>query len=375
MYMPVLKAKGGELSALRSATQSALSPLIEIPPPTGTKSAEDALKKMATDLADAWRHEIHVDVAPFVRAVGEVLPSGSHVLDILHAELSRHGIMMIPVTSVGAATTFQAAVARVAAASGRGAALRLQGTDLDRPTTILAYATAAATAIGLASSDIDLIADVAVITTLNSAGRVTAVTNTLTALSGARWHGCFVISGGYPGNPTGVAIGSVSHLRRADWDFWVAGRGGFGMPSIYGDYGVDAPTFPATGGRAYSNLKYTTTAEWLFVRGENVTSPGGYAVFNSNCRIIKARPEYSGAAFSMGDTYIDSKCAMSASTGNATQWRAAMYSHHIAMVVDQLTGLGAPVPRRRGPPAPPMTPAAKPTAKKSRGLSARKSKS
>lgn len=375
VYMPVLKAKAGELTALRHANQSLLTPLIEVPVPDGRKTLEDALKKVAADLRAAWDHEIHVDALPFIRAAGEVLPSGTHVLDFLNAELTKLGSTLIPVTGIGRATTFQAAVNRVATANGRGAALRLQGSDLDRPTTLLGYAQATAVDIGLTPSQIDVIVDVEALTMPTLPGRITAVTTVLTALTSDRWRSYFVVAGGYPGNPTGVAIGSATSLQRADWSFWLAGRSGFPVQTTYGDYGVDTPSFAASGGRAYSNIKYTTASQWLFIRGENVTAPRGFTIFNDNCRILVPRPEFSGATFSFGDGFFDAKAAAGATSGNPTQWRTAMYSHHIAIVLDQLTGLGAPHPVRRGPPATSPVAATKPTVKKSRAPSSRKSKS
>lgn len=375
VYMPVLKAKAGELAALRQAEQNLLTPLIEIPAPDGKKTLEDALKKVATDLRAAWDHEIHVDVLPFIRTAGEVLPSGTHILDFFNAELSKLGITMIPVTGIGRSTTFQTAVKRVAAANGRGAALRLQGTDLDHPTTVLGYAQAAAGAIGLTPPQIDMIVDVEALTTATLSGRITAVTAVLTSLSSRKWRSYFVVAGGYPGNPTGVVIGSVTSLPRADWNFWLTGRSGFPVQTTYGDYGVDTPTFTASGGRAYSNIKYTTLSHWLFIRGENVTTPGGYGIFNDNCRILVAHSEFKGAAFSAGDNFFNMKATTGATSGNATQWRMAMYSHHIAMVLDQLSIMGAPHPVRRGPPATSPVVSARPTAKKSRVPSSRKSKS
>lgn len=369
MYMPVLKVKGGELSALKDSQADLLSPLLELVPPKPTEDPVRVIQTRAREIARAWRHEIRVDVLQFVATVGEVLGNGVHVLEELEAALMSHDVPLIPVTGLGRTGTFQAAAARVAARRGRGAALRLHGTDLQRPGLAQAYALQAAVDLGLPESRVDIILDVQSITPATQASLATAVSNTLTALYAApagavapTWRENFVVAGGYPGNPSGVAPGSVTSLPRADWQMWSTHT--FPVPTVYGDYGVDSPAFPGTGGRAFSNIKYTTTNHWLFIRGINVTLPAGRNQFLLNCQILTARPEFRGAAFSTGDAFLANTCTAGATQGNPQGWRAAMYSHHIAFVLDQLRGLGAAAPTRHGPPALPL-PA--PAAKRPRG--------
>ncbi|MBZ9715555.1 beta family protein [Deinococcus multiflagellatus] len=371
MYMPVLKVKGGELSALKASQVELLSPLLELVPPKPADDPAKVIQTRAKEIARAWRHEIRVDVLQFVAAVGEVLPSGVHVLDALDTALMSHGVPLIPVTGLGRTATFQTAAAGVAARRGRGAALRLQASDLQRPGLAQGYALQAATDLGLPATGIDLILDLQGVAPATMASLATAADHTLTALyatpTGAAapaWRACYVVAGGYPVNPSGVAPGSVTPLPRADWQLWSTHT--FPVATVYGDYGVDSPAFPGTGGRAFSNIKYTTDQDWLFIRGINVTMPGGRSQFLANCKILTARPEFKGAAFSKGDTFIANTCTAGATQGNPQQWRAAMYSHHIAFVLDQLRGHGAAAPVRHGPPAPPL-PA--PGVKKAKGAS------
>lgn len=379
MYMPVLKVKGGELNALKSSNVDLLEPLLEIVPPKTSEDPVKILKKRAKEIAGAWRHEIRIDVVEFVAAAGEILTDNGasrHVLEILNTELTAHGIPLIPVTGIGRSSGFQTAAAAVAKANGRGAALRIHGNDLTQTRTLLGYAIQAATDLGLPTKNIDIVVDLNSVIPTTIAGKTKSAVDVLTALfitalpsKGApvTWRQAYVVAGGYSGNPAGVLPGSVTIIPRSDWQLWTGTT--FPVSTTYGDYGVDGPAFPASGGRAFSNIKYTSASEWLFIRGENVTQPNGRPTFHTNCVVLKKHAAYRGSSFSAGDAFFDSVCSAGKALGNPTNWRTAMYSHHIATVLDQLRGTGRSGPIRHGPPAPALTPVTKPKGRKGRASS------
>jgi hypothetical protein len=84
-----------------------------------------------------------------------------------------------------------------------------------------------------------------------------------------------------------------------------------------------------------ANVRYTTDHHWLIVKGRG-TLNHGYQQFNELCRKLVALPEFSGRRFSDGDTYLDDCASDAAGPGNASKWRQAGTSHHIAYVTLQV---------------------------------------
>jgi hypothetical protein len=109
------------------------------------------------------------------------------------------------------------------------------------------------------------------------------------------------------------------------------------MPT-FGDYAVDAPEHDQIDFRVIkmtANIRYCHIADWILVKG-HVIRKGSASQHPGLAATLCARPEYSGAAFSSGDNYID-LCARGADgPGNATTWRQVGVNHHLSYVVDQI---------------------------------------
>ena len=67
----------------------------------------------------------------------------------------------------------------------------------------------------------------------------------------------------------------------------------------------------------------------------------GFEQFRDLCRALINTDEYSGADFSWGDKYINLCAAGAVDAGNATTWRRVGMNHHLTLVVDQISSLGA----------------------------------
>lgn len=79
------------------------------------------------------------------------------------------------------------------------------------------------------------------------------------------------------------------------------------------------------------------------MRGEGILNDDGpgAAQWPANAMLLCERPEFCGADFSAGDSYIASRAQMGASTGNPSTWLAASVNHHMTFVVRQMANLAA----------------------------------
>lgn len=103
---------------------------------------------------------------------------------------------------------------------------------------------------------------------------------------------------------------------------------------LFGDFAADSAKIDFKTGRAQPirHSRYTTTSNWLVVRGENEGSD--YEVMKGVYQRIVKSGMFSGATFSNADTYIfDVAQNNIRKAGNATTWRQINTTHHITRVV------------------------------------------
>lgn len=146
-----------------------------------------------------------------------------------------------------------------------------------------------------------------------------------------------------------VALHSEQLLPRADAEAWtrLVTRVGQGRVPTFGDYGADSPNFLDVDPRflkMVANIRYTTQAAWLVLRGGLLTGAGapGFGQFHDLAARLRDRDEYRGPEFSRGDHIIYECAARRMGPGNATTWREVATSHHLTHVVDSLATTGAP---------------------------------
>lgn len=349
-YIPILKAKAAEFDALShaGAERSGMTPLLEVVPPDEPELAaiQTALVAFAERTDQKWgrNDEFFVDV----EAVGETPLSGHLPIEFVFDELRAGSVLAVPVMPLWAtATPIAGAVKIIAAADSRGALVRIRFDDLGDVLSTPAIVPAAAAALGLSASLVDVLIDLADVDDARlSAYTAMAVAATRNVATSASWRSITLASGAFPVNLGGLPQGR-STVSRADAQLWrrvTASVGGVD----YGDYAIAHPAL--TTGMQFApppQLRYTSTDDWIVLRGRE-NDPRGNAQFYDLCAALVPTADYSGATFSWGDSYID-QAAQSASVspplvgpGAGQRWREVGTSHHLAYVVNRLTIAGAP---------------------------------
>lgn len=351
----IAKAKRGELWALNHlsvSARAATTPLFEMWPPAppqkpkagkpGSKpKAAKTLVAHATDLLQTIRDEwgtlpIFLDTR-YVPLGGIPAPtSAKTIFDVARTmELTA-----VPVTAITFAPAYQQEIGDAIAKDGRGVMLRLFITDFINPTLLSQYLTALLQVLNVTSGEVDILIDLGYkpnqIEIQQLGGAALSVLPLL-----SEWRTVTLASGCFPASISNAESGVWFPVPRVDWLGWLhvnsvqatAGK----RLSTYGDYGIRCGGPPMNiPNRPDPNIRYSHHEKVLVRKG-----PKTDGTMKIICSSLVARAEFSGAAFSQGDSEIAARAAMKGSpnNGQAEQWIQWCTNHHLELTASQIQNL------------------------------------
>ena len=343
-YVPILKAKLGELGALGTLTADAkqrITPLLEVPSFLGGKDPKASARKVAAHFEKAWGdgYQLYVDTA----WSGEEDASSAPTLSVILEEGRSRLLRLVPVTGLTRTDAYQAVV-RTAGASDEGICVRLEAGDLEHA----AQAKELASSLGFDLSHVDLLLDFKSISNDQVAALALAGRAIIAAVPElGRWRRLILAASAFPLDMSQFQSNRISRAPRAEWALFNAIARGDNRPAripFFGDYAIQHPRPKEIDPKIMNmtaNLRYTSNGEWMILKARNVKQYG-YAQFNTICRTLIDRDEYAGGDFSWGDQYIE-RCARGQDgPGSATTWRKVGTSHHLTLVARQIASLGGP---------------------------------
>jgi T4 beta protein len=339
-YVPLLKGKQGEFSALRElgpVARRLVTPAIQVFP--GRDDAK--LDRDIRQLARAW-----ADESPVLVDTSWLDPSATSVHPLLAASSSaqRARLSLIPVVHGGSDVVYRAAARQLVARHRSGAALRVIPAHW-LPANVGRVLDGLLADVAVAPADVDLILDAGPIADdaalALDEGLLQQVLPTLPYLD--EWRRIVVLSGAFPASLRDVPLQQLRRLARRDWRLWQGVRT-FTRPLAYGDYAVANPETveelvrPAVIPR-YAQLRYTTDDTFVVGRGGDLNRLGDEEMY-ALCGRLTRVPEWEGRSFSSGDEWIDDRAQGSGNAGNYTTWRRVGTVHHITKVAQQLATPG-----------------------------------
>lgn len=354
-YVPILKAKKGELDALSDVAadvKAALTPLIEVPEipwdfeeEAPLKTIDKHIEKLAKKLTDAW-HDVRpffVDM-PWWEHGDSLMADGSHPLQWLGDQCHAAGLHLIPVTGPARDAAYQHAAHAVVARHHHGLCIRIEPDDFDRlfenPSAVLD-----ALRGPLPFQEVDILIDMRAITEdLIPTVRYGVLAAVRSIPHVTSWRTLTLASSAFPKNLSGFTVGFGS-VERADYGLWqaiTANRGLVRKPT-FADYAIQAPEIDDIDPRVMrmsASLRYTHDNEWVIGKGRNVRDHT-YEEYRRICQLLVQRQEFSGAGYSAGDDYMQGCAAGAGTPGNATTWRWVGTNHHLTFVVRQLAAATA----------------------------------
>lgn len=356
IYVPMLKAKRGELAAIKELDPSVreqIFPVFDVPPvpwdhlnDTPAKSVDDHLKKLPENLE---KSVTGIGCAIDLKWLdpSDRMSDGTHPLAWMMAQLRASGVHALPVVGTGPRyDTACIAAARAAIQSdGRGCIVRVAENRIYQA-NLDADLTALVSALGIAQKDAHLLIDLESIAVGSEQAVALAVPMVLGPLpSLSQWRSLTLAATAFPFDLTGIAKG-LSTVPRSCWVVWYnVFIGPLARKPLFADYCVDShdrsePDVDPRFMKGSTNIRYAAGNEWLILKGPN-WKDHGFAPMQGLCAQLIADTRYLGPTFSAGDKFIDA-CARGGPTSNAEAWRKAAVNHHITHAVRQLASLNAP---------------------------------
>lgn len=339
-YIPILKFKAGERAALAQLWpqhRAAMLPVLEIlsapirPPPKKlpAKPRQDYITECVSGIKECWGSQrVLVDFSLF-----KPIPPP---LRVFFEQARTAGLQVTPVVSSGDGR--QSDIAQAIANDHRGIGLRIRG---DAVADIPKHISQVLSDYSVQLGDIDLIIDLGAVP--NDLGKtlVLGLTQVISRVPlGIRTFA--LVSSSFPATLTGIKHGDK--ITRVDWKLWnnlCANVDGGRRKPIFGDYAICFPDLSEFDPKKMSisaTLRYTTDSDWLILKGPTLKKEGAKEMPRMLQWLIQ-QPDYKGPKFSEGDADIEAIAQKRQTTGNPTTWRRIGTSHHLVMVMEQLTRL------------------------------------
>lgn len=347
-YVPVLKGKQGELSALSmvaASTWRAMRPLVEAVPSGGDLDVTSALStadKLARSLgAGASGHTVMIDAVHLDLSLDCDDGRGPSWSLCSAAELV--GVEAVPVVRPDDPPRAMDDAVALHAQHQRGACLRLTGDDVtDDPDETAAGLDEVLDRLALDRASADLVVDLGVVTAESVKALSLAARFLIRSLEDIEgWRSLTICSGAFPSNLSGIAPWQVHEQSRSDADLWAdVVRRGAPRTIDFGDYAVAHPLLGE--GVPFApppQLRYTASGHWIVLKGDR-RDPRGHDQFYDVCERIAELDDFAGADLGPADARIAD--ARGQGPGNASTWRTIGTAHHLDFVTRRLTSLGEP---------------------------------
>lgn len=351
LYVPVLKGRQGELSALAAiqpVTRRAILPLLEMVPGSVEETGQHGQLRVVINRTmkrlRAWAgSRVLLDT-------GFLPPEATHGdgFGALGAAVSAaidQGVEATPVVHLDDDPQVYRDASTLHAELRRGLAIRLGVEDLDEdPEDIEDALTELLDRVGADRGDVDLVMDVGVVSgDLSVRAGARLVADALRGLADVEaWRNLIVTGGAFPSDLSTFEPWIIGEATRHDamlHDYLRQRRRLPRMPT-FGDYAITHPAL-VTGAPypAPPQLRYAVADRWLVLKGRR-NDPRGNEQFYDVCERLAAHPDFVGAALGNADVRIAS--SRSKGPGNAATWREVGTTHHLDFVVRRITTLDEP---------------------------------
>jgi len=368
-YVPILKGKQGELTAIKNTAPKLMkqfTPLLEIPPippkyiegqdePIPSKSIDAHVEYIGEKFSDALAgvSSVFID-GLYIEAEDELLDGSSPTTAIFQA-LRNTKTCFIPTVGLDRVEDYVESVREAAKNDGRGCCVRLFESDLEGISELAPQVESLLKVLGLKPKDIDLLVDFG--PRVPSKAALPYQIDTLPHVK--EWRSLTVAASSFPVDMSKIAQNSIAESAREEWIAWLSLRSRqkniLRLPS-YGDYSINHPVLSEIDPRIINmspNIRYTADINYVIVKGQAIPRKKKKATkqeeearnkllpneqYPKLAARLKNHPSWKGEKFSWGDKFIET-CSRKGCVGNPTDWRAVGACHHIAVVLQQLANL------------------------------------
>lgn len=369
-YLPILKSRQGELTALKNLDDvrgdvDGMTPIIEvvdvdIPGELGARSVR--LDRITSKLVAAWPPGRPRAVIDTVVAEGdpeepawdqhESIPDAPSILTEIFTRLRGANVRAVPVMRLSDPHARRSELRNLTTWSTEpGACLRIGTEDLDDQVKPLDRAVEDyLDHLDLDPSEVDLVVDFAAVDDDHTAAMASRLAKfVMPALDRYAWRSFALGAGGFPVNLGEVSAYKVTRIPRRDRQLWAQlNKMSLRRQLDYSDYAVTHPLLQT--GVAFAappQIRYTAGDGWWVAKGRRNDRRGHRQFFDICGRVRSEHPsDIAPPERSWGSNEFlvaADKAGLDAEgMGNASTWRAIATSHHLGYVLHQLRTRGEP---------------------------------
>jgi hypothetical protein len=324
-YVPMIKAKAGEIEALRNLSafaRSRIMPVVHI--------GESLSPNFAKQLGTFWASQLTAVDGSF-----NFQSSGSlNDFTSLVSAMRQAGIPTM--TSIGTADPHGYQQAARSLVDQNGAVVKASPGALVSLTSFMS-------GVGLNPSGVDLIVDVKHVASIDVpsyAGYLVSVfTQNIATLAVLR--SVTLASGSAPKDHSSLSYGA-NLVPRTDWLVWNAVRSNVPFQLDYGDYLTGHPDLTEPPGVAMASAtvsaRYTLDNYWLIIKGRSTGGPYGQPMgvqYRAHAGIIVAYQGFGGLS-AWADGQITQAAAGAPKMGSRQKWAGFAANRHIELVANRL---------------------------------------
>jgi hypothetical protein len=333
-YLPILKAKRGELKALsmlKNETKEAICPIIEL-----VAGCKDNVAKY---LRENWAFggaSVYIDPYILLNETHGDFNEVEEIFSILWDE----DINAIPVIRVDYSDKILDAFKSIVT---KGVPISLRVTrEFAIPIYFDVSVERIKTLFEIHSDSINLIIDYSFVDRDTVTSTADSAITLINHISSENFLSVTIAAGSFVKDLSHIAPDTVVNLTRWEWNLRAQLQLALKIEDSvrYSDYATRYPIYeydaqPYAGS---SSIRYTTETGFLILRGLLPSiHPDGMGQYHSKCSLLIRNPHYDGAAFSSPDACIENCANKLITSGNPEVWVKISTARHIEKMVHLLT--------------------------------------
>jgi hypothetical protein len=348
-YVPILKAKEGELQALQliGSEKDYMMPIIEIPDvpydymrEKPAKTIKKHVEGFGNKLKMSWNRDgrILLDFPPSMQDETYEQTKDSSCFEVLK-DCEECGIACVPVVGMDRSPQYLKVIDSFVQGSIHGICVRLKMEDFDDDELLNKKIENLLVFCKSEVGNVDLLMDFRSCVALPETQLLMIERSALFVIKDIeKFRSITVAASAFPENLSDINSDDIGVLKRKEWGVWLRIVKSMKRDINFGDYAISHPDpfdMDPKFMRMSASIRYTINDDWLIVKGKNVREYGFGQYHQLSKKLIESG-NYFGDKFSWGDDYIK-KCAdENVGTGNAMTWRKVGTNHHLAVVANQV---------------------------------------
>lgn len=326
-YVPLLRAKAGEATALLNLTTAAKDRMFPI-----LHLASSVPGTFVGRVGQAWTG----------RALGldglfnyDATQSGADMQAVFNG-LSLLGVTVVPSVEYGAPAGYMQIVGALAQTAGTGLVVKVR---LGQLQTVVGWLAGG----GWQPQNVDLVVVAGHIAEFGAGVLDQLVLHSLQNLPHAQaWRSVTLAGSAAPKDMSNLGLG-INMVPRLDWQLWQATHAQLPYQLDYGDHGISHPDMteppPFVMGNATVSVKYSIDNEWIVIKGRPVSGNNGIRMptqYLGHAQTLTTQAGFGGLIGCWGDGRIQQVVAVTGTPGSRQTWVEIGASRHLSLVADRL---------------------------------------